>query len=186
MIVKCLLIWFSQGNRIWWDTCITINNINSCDTFQKIMGTGQLFQGQSDLTSDLALSRLLGSDKYKDLSYLMISESVAVQIWNIPALILHMNILWHLVTQENVPSLPQVSTPGVSASVLLAASYSDNNAIIEGLASYHSYYSQHRPGWEEDIIGEVEKIIISLSSYWLFTQYNTDSEILYLCSLDLE
>ena len=46
------------------------------------------------------------------------------------------HILWHLVTQENVPTLPQVSTPGVSASVLLAASYSDNNAIIEGLASY--------------------------------------------------
>ena len=62
----------------------------------------------------------------------------------------------------DVPTLPQVSTPGVSASVLLAASYSDNNAIIEGLASYHSYYSQHWPGWEEDIIGEVEKIIISL------------------------
>ena len=97
-----------------------------------------------------------------------------------------MNILWHLVTQENVPTLPQVSTPGVSASVLLAASYSDNNAIIEGLASYHSYYSQHWPGWEEDIIGEVEKIIISLSSYCLFTQYNIDSEIQYLCSLDLE
>ena len=49
MIVKFLLIWFSQGNRIWWDTCITINNINSCDTFQKIMRTGQLFKDNQTL-----------------------------------------------------------------------------------------------------------------------------------------
>ena len=87
-------------------------------------------------------------------------------------------------------SLPQVSTPGVSASVLLAASYSDNNAIIEGLASYHSYYSQHWPGWEEDIIGDVEKIIFSLSFYCLFTQKISTILIQkycrYLCSLDLE
>lgn len=71
----------------------------------------------------------------------------------------HCSIRWTFCGMSWPRRVLPLSTPGVSASVLLAASYSDNNAIIEGLAlsrsRQHSYYSQHGSGCGENIIGEL-------------------------------
>ena len=114
------------------------------------MGTGQLSQGQ--IRPGIIKAAL--EQFYQDLSILMFNDRWILVNTKHSNIDLCVGLSWPRRYYGLFPLctvctiyFPHVPTPRVSASVLLAAaSYSDNNAIIEGLASSRCLVTIHNMG----------------------------------------